>query len=73
MHAENFARPVLRMKNKGGAPRGNRNALKHGRYTRQLLTARQLCKTYIRYCHAVAEEVLRELKEARPSPHRPNN
>ncbi len=31
------ARPVLRIKNKGGAPRGNRNALKHGQYTAESL------------------------------------
>jgi hypothetical protein len=31
------ARPVLRIKNRGGAPRGNRNALKHGQYTAESL------------------------------------
>lgn len=71
--AENPAHPVLRTKNKGGAPKGNRNAFKHGRFTRQVLTARRLCRTYIRYADAVAEEVLRELSDARLSPRRPNS
>ncbi len=30
------ARPTLRLKNRGGAPKGNRNAWKTGRYCREL-------------------------------------
>ena len=29
-------RPVLRLKNRGGAPKGNRNALKTGGHTREV-------------------------------------
>ncbi len=34
-------RPALRIKNKGGAPKGNRNALKHGGYTKEALAQRR--------------------------------
>jgi hypothetical protein len=30
---QEIAPAILKMKNKGGAPLGNRNALKHGRFT----------------------------------------
>ncbi len=57
MKAENSAPTVLRLKNKGGAPKGNRNAFKHGRTTRRVLAARRICRSYIRYANAVMDVV----------------
>ena len=34
-------RPALRVKNKGGAPKGNRNALKHGEFAKDALASRR--------------------------------
>lgn len=41
-------RPALRVKNKGGAPKGNRNALKSGYYTKPLLDERRKFRGEIR-------------------------
>ena len=43
MVGENY-RPVLRIKNPGGAPFGNRNALKHGWYTAEKLASARAVK-----------------------------
>ena len=37
-----------RVKNKGGAPKGNRNALKHGAYTKEKLLARRALRDEMR-------------------------
>ena len=41
-------RPRLRIKNKGGPPKGNRNALKGGYYTKPLLDERRKFRGEIR-------------------------
>ena len=41
-------RPRLRVKNKGGAPKGNRNALKHGGFTREKLEQRRALHLEVR-------------------------
>jgi len=52
-------RPVLRLKNRGGAPRGNRNALKNGYYTKPMLEERrkfhrEICELILRMMATVA-------------------
>jgi uncharacterized protein YjcR len=69
---ENFASPVLRIKNKGGAPRGNRNALKHGHFAAQTVALRQRCRALKRRCNEAIRAVNRQL-DARLSPPVPNN
>lgn len=52
---EEFAPPILKMKNKGGAPRGNRNVLKHGRYTakqRAIRRYERILRRKVRVFHA---------------------
>jgi uncharacterized protein YjcR len=62
---ENFAAPVLRIKNKGGAPRGNRNALKHGRFAAETVALRRRCRALTRRCNDAIRSVNRQLREAR--------
>ena len=40
-----------------GPPRGNRNALKHGRYTAEALASRRLVRELVRAARALVEEV----------------
>jgi hypothetical protein len=40
-------RPVLRLKNRGGAPKGNRNPLKHGAYTKERLQERRALRAEV--------------------------
>lgn len=40
-----------------GAPKGNRNALKHGRYTADSLAERRVLAALLRQMKALAEEV----------------
>jgi uncharacterized protein YjcR len=65
--------PVLRAKSKGGAPKGNSNAFKHGRFTARAIALRKRIREHIRYCNAVVLAVERQLKDVRPSPRRPSN
>jgi uncharacterized protein YjcR len=71
--AENSVHPVLRPKNKGGAPCGNRNALKHGRFMAERVALRRRCRALIRRCKDAVQSVNRQLREARPSQPGPNN
>jgi uncharacterized protein YjcR len=41
-------RPILRIKNRGGAPKGNRNALKTGRHVAQVRALRAKASLIIR-------------------------
>jgi hypothetical protein len=81
-------RPVLRRKNRGGAPKGNRNAFRNGYYTKPVLEERR------KFHREVRELILRMMAtvaranfaatgqrpkvtvtriDLRPSPHRPSN
>lgn len=52
------ARPVLKMKNKGGAPKGNRNAFKHGRYTAERRARRKHERIMRRYARAMHKDAV---------------
>ena len=81
-------RPVLRLKNKGGAPKGNRNALKSGYYTKPMLEERrkfhrEIRELILRMMATVARanfatmgrkpKVTVTRIDLRPSPRRPSN
>jgi uncharacterized protein YjcR len=81
-------RPRLRVKKKGGAPKGNRNALKSGYYTKPKLEERrkfhaEVRELILRMMATVARANLAAMNqkpkvtvtriELRPSPHRPSN
>lgn len=63
-------RVSVRVKNKGGAPKGNCNALKHGRTTAEMLGLRRRIRAHRRYCRMMVRMVEEGLK---PSPPVPNN
>jgi hypothetical protein len=71
--AENSAIPVMRIKNKGGAPKGNRNAFKNGRFAAENIALRRRCRAFIRHCNAVVRSVNRQIRDARLSWPSPNN
>jgi uncharacterized protein YjcR len=48
---------ILKVKNKGGAPRGNRNALKHGRYTAARRARDKHARIMRRYARALNKDV----------------
>jgi hypothetical protein len=80
-------RPELRLKNRGGAPKGNRNALKHGGYTKEKLEQRRALHKEVRtLCLRVRATVAQAMlltmgrgpavtvtRIVTPSPHRPSN
>jgi hypothetical protein len=75
---KNPARPVLQIKNKGGAPKGNRNALKHGRYTAEIRDLKRRVRFTIRRAKAMCAVVDHCIREDRldllsPLWRRPNN
>jgi uncharacterized protein YjcR len=76
--------PNFRVKNKGGAPKGNRNAFKSGAYTAENLAVRRAMRRgarqmILRIRATIAQArllmVAPNVTTARttPSPHRPNN
>jgi uncharacterized protein YjcR len=46
--------------NRGGAPKGNKNALKHGRYTKDQLESQKFYKSFMKQIHAALKEVEQE-------------
>ena len=50
-----------------GAPKGNRNALKHGRYTAEAIAERREVAALIRAMRETSEEVLLEARRNGPS------
>jgi hypothetical protein len=62
---QEIVRPILKMKNKGGAPKANRNALKRGRYTAEQRAIRKYARTMHRYARALRISVGRELRAMR--------
>jgi uncharacterized protein YjcR len=40
-----------------GAPRGNKNALKHGRYTREAIEARQQLQALLRQSRSLIQQI----------------
>jgi hypothetical protein len=40
-----------------GAPRGNKNALKHGRYTREAIKERRQLRTLLRQSRMLIQEI----------------
>lgn len=50
-----IGRPVLRTKARGGAPAGNRNAVRHGRYTAPVLALRAVLRAELADLRARAE------------------
>jgi glucans biosynthesis protein len=40
-----------------GAPRGNKNALKHGRYTREAIDERQLLRTLLQQSRSLIQQI----------------
>lgn len=64
----NGGRPILRHKNKGGAPRGNRNAHKHGFYSAEMKARQAEVATMIRKSKSLlllVDRILRKRHKAR--------
>jgi uncharacterized protein YjcR len=40
-----------------GAPRGNKNALKHGRYTREAIEARRWLRALVRQSRSLIQQI----------------
>lgn len=55
-------RPVLRVKNRGGAPKGNSNALKHGLTTAVCRARRADVRARVRHAKAVIAWALAEAR-----------
>jgi hypothetical protein len=53
-HRPNAFLPSLRG---SGAPRGNRNALKHGNYTRDAIAERQMLKDLVRESRKLLQQI----------------
>ncbi len=51
-HLAKIARPVLRQKKRPGAPRGNRNARKHGLYSAEFLALQAKVRDFKRRVRA---------------------
>jgi uncharacterized protein YjcR len=61
-------RPILRHKNKGGAPRGNRNARNHGLYSAEMKAQQAEVAAMIRQSKSLlllVERILRKRHKAR--------
>jgi hypothetical protein len=85
--SEQNRRPTIRWKNKGGAPKGNRNALKHGGCTKEKLAARRAMRKEarllcLRMRATIAQAMMLTMgrgptvtvtRIVTPLPHRPNN
>ena len=41
-----------------GAPRGNKNALKHGRYTREAIEERRSLRSLLREAHTLVQRIV---------------
>jgi uncharacterized protein YjcR len=64
----NGGRPILRHKNKGGAPPGNRNAHKHGLYSAEMKTRQAEVAMMIRKSKSLlllVDRILRKRHKAR--------